>query len=186
MIKMKKILFTMLCLLTLSSAQAQTKAEQLKEIRQLYAKAKDKVAQNGKKAPNKHFQLVLNNKNEDSPFPWKEIVDIYFDEVLEVSGDMPLRGEGAYFMTRKFTHGDIDIYQEWLFDMEDLGKPVFAYQCQQQNDGTKLESRYYWNNYELIEVKSNDRDSDPEGAFMLRYAQEYIQVFNTIANRNWE
>ena len=184
---MKRLLITLLCTLTICAVQAQNKAEQLKDIRQMYAKAKEKISQNGKKAPDKHMEIVLNNEEEGGAPPSKEVVTFYFEEKREwVEPNMTLSGEVVYFMTRRFTCGDIDIYQEWLFDIEDLGKPVFAYQCKQQNDGSKLESRYYWNNYSLIEMKSNDQNADPEGAFMLRYAQEYIEVFNKIANRNWE
>ena len=140
-----------------------------------------------RKNPNKQLELVLNNKDDDGSPAYKEVVNIYFEEILDyVEPNMPLRGEGAYFMTRKFTRGDIDIYQEWLFDLEDLGKPIFAYQCQKQNNGTKLESRYYWSGNQLIEVKTNDPDADREGIENLRYAHEYIEVFNKIANRNWE
>lgn len=183
---MRKLLVTLCCLVVACSVQAQmSKAEQIKDIRQLYAKAKEKIAQNGKTAPDKHLELVLSNKADGAMPPSREVVNFYFEEVREYyEPGMALSGEGVYFMTRKYTCGDIDIYQEWLFDREDLGKPVFAYQCQQQNDGSQLESRYYWGPGGLIEMKSNDRDADAEGFAMLRYAQDFLEVFNKIANRN--
>jgi len=184
---MKRLFLTILlglCMVNLVHAQL-SKAEQLKYIRQLYALAKQKVAQNGKQAPDKHMELVLCNKDDGACPATKEVVNFFFEEVREFyEPGMALSGEGVYFMTRKYTCGDIDIYQEWLFDREDLGKPVFAYQCQQQNDGSQLESRYYWGHGGLIEMKSNDRDADAEGFAMLRYAQEFLEVFNKIANRN--
>lgn len=183
---MKKILILLVCSLVAFTSQAQTKADKLKNIRQLYAQAKDKVAQNGKTAPNKHQQLVLNNQFDEAP-PFKEVVDIYFDEIRQFdNGDVPMSTESPYFMTRRYTCGDIDIYQEWLFDAKEPGKLLFAYECEQQNDGSKLESRYYWDANGLIEVKTNNPDADREGAFMQRYAGEYLSVFETIANRNWE
>ena len=183
---MKKILILLVCSLVAFTTQAQTKADKLKNIRQLYAQAKDKVAQNGKTAPNKHQQLVLNNQFDEAP-PFKEVVDIYFDEIRQFdNGDVPMSTESPYFMTRRYTCGDIDIYQEWLFDAKEPGKLLFAFECEQQNDGSKLESRYYWDANGLIEVKTNNPDADREGAFMQRYAGEYLSVFETIANRNWE
>lgn len=183
---MKKILILLVCSLVAFTSQAQTKADKLKNIRQLYAQAKDKVAQNGKTAPNKHQQLVLNNQFDEAP-PFKEVVDIYFDEIRQFdNGDVPMSTESPYFMTRRYTCGDIDIYQEWLFDAKEPGKLLFAFECEQQNDGSKLESRYYWDANGLIEVKTNNPDADREGAFMQRYAGEYLSVFETIANRNWE
>lgn len=183
---MKKILILLVCSLVAFTSQAQTKADKLKNIRQLYAQAKDKVAQNGKTAPNKHQQLVLNNQFDEAP-PFKEVVDIYFDEIRQFdNGDVPMSTESPYFMTRRYTCGDIDIYQEWLFDAKEPGKLLFAFECEQQNDGSKLESRYYWDANGLIEVKTNNPDADREGAFMQRYAAEYLSVFETIANRNWE
>ena len=183
---MKKILILLVCSLVAFTTQAQTKADKLKNIRQLYAQAKDKVAQNGKTAPNKHQQLVLNNQFDEAP-PFKEVVDIYFDEIRQFdNGDVPMSTESPYFMTRRYTCGDIDIYQEWLFDAKEPGRLLFAFECEQQNDGSKLESRYYWDANGLIEVKTNNPDADREGAFMQRYAGEYLSVFETIANRNWE
>lgn len=183
---MKKILILLVCSLVAFTTQAQTKADKLKNIRQLYALAKDKVAQNGKTAPNKRQQLVLNNQFDEAP-PFKEVVDIYFDEIRQFDNDaLPTSTESPYFMTRRYTCGDIDIYQEWLFDAKEPGKLLFAFECEQQNDGSKLESRYYWDANGLIEVKTNNPDADREGAFMQRYAGEYLSVFETIANRNWE
>jgi len=184
---MKKIIVVFICMLTVWSAQAQqSKAQLLSVIRNDYTIAKKKVAQNRKKVPDKHMQLILNNKREMAMPPFKEVVDIYFEAQPDKEnpdfGDV----EVPYFMTCRYTCGDIDYYREWLFDKDNPENVVFAFESQTQNDGPNLESRYYWNNNTLIEFKANHEDADPEGNHMLRYLSEYMNVFNTIANRNWE
>ncbi len=57
----RTILFTMICLLGLSNAQAQDKSERIKEIRKMYAEAKELIANNGKDGhPAKDMEISYN------------------------------------------------------------------------------------------------------------------------------
>ena len=64
---MKQILISLICLLALGEAQAQTdaKAARIKLIRSAYAQAKDKVAQNGKNGQSPKDMVVVTNDVTD-------------------------------------------------------------------------------------------------------------------------
>ena len=64
---MKQILISLICLLALGEAQAQTdaKAARIKLIRSAYAQAKEKVAQNGKNGQSPKDMVVVTNDVTD-------------------------------------------------------------------------------------------------------------------------
>ena len=183
---MKRILlliltFSLSNLLTLS---AQPKAEQIKRIRQVYAKAKQDVTNDGKNgaAP----LNVRVNRTENDP-----TVDIEENEELQFYFKRPNNGHAiCYLITRQWDADGHTDYREYLFDPA-KGHLLFAFMKAETHAGFKVETRYYYDAHgNCIEQKHKvmDKDTTPDAHSWSnakdesKKADNYISAFNDLLN----
>ena len=183
---MKRILLLILTislsnLLTLS---AQPKAEQIKRIRQVYAKAKQDVTNNGKNgaAP---FDISMSRTETDATAGIEE------NEELKFFYKRPGYAHGmCYLITRKWEADGHTDYREYLFDPV-KGHLLFAFMKAETHAGFKVETRYYYDALgNCIEQKHKVQDkettadahswNDAKGE--SQKADNYISIFNDLLN----
>jgi len=179
--RMKKVLFTIVMLLSAVAVQAQTSPaakKEVAEIRKQYAEAKqemealDKMEREGL-TPNK--TVFSSNYNEEGTGPTKELITYYhrvaYDEEAEISFHRP------FFITRKFNVAAREFYQEFMFDK--TGNLKFFFE--KNPDG---ETRYYYCSDDVYDIVKGTMSMDC--AFANRLSSELINAFNIIRNRNWD
>ena len=183
---MKRIvlLFLTLSLSHLITLSAQPKAEQIKHIRQVYAKAKQDVANNGKNgaAP---FDVCVSRTET------YETSGIEENEELKFFYKRPNYGHAiCYLITRKWEADGHTNYREYLFDPV-KGHLLFAFMKGETHAGFKVETRYYYDALgNCIEQKHKVQDketiadahswSDVKGE--SEKADNYISAFNDLLN----
>ena len=174
--------FSLSNLLTLS---AQPKAEQIKHIRQIYTKAKQDVANNGKNgaAP---FDVRVSRIETDPT------VDIEEDEDLQFFFKR-VNGNGhamCYLITRKWEADGHTDYREFLFDPV-KGHLLFAFMKAETHAGFKVETRYYYDAQgRCIEQKHKVQDKETtadahdwsSAKSEMEKAENYISAFNDLLN----
>lgn len=181
---MRTILISLLCILSLATVQAQDKDTRIKQIRSAYAKAKEKVEQNGKNGRSpKDMQVVVNDVTDEDGeiYDWTEIT-YYFDESEHDYTSV----KRPYFIIEKWTSHQHVLYHEMLLNPED-STLMFSYRRGETDAGFVVESRYYYDQSgKLIEQKHNtpnswsDADSEQEEArrfkdvFRMVNAKEYL------------
>ena len=173
--------FSLSNLLTLS---AQPKAEQIKHIRQIYTKAKQDVANNGKNgaAP---FDVRVSRIETDPT------VDIEEDEELQFFYKRPNYGHAmCYLITRKWEADGHTDYREFLFDPV-KGHLLFAFMKAETHAGFKVETRYYYDAQgRCIEQKHKVQDKETtadahdwsSAKSEMEKAENYISAFNDLLN----
>lgn len=144
---MKQLLFFTIWLLAIGSAHAQSKADQVKRIRQVYAEAKQKQADNGKggKAPFDMHILVNNGEMISEDFELDDITNLYyyFDKMKKDSNTDLLDSVKCYLIIEDWTSHGHTRYREFLFD-PDKGHLIFAYMKGETDGGFIVETRYYY------------------------------------------
>ena len=145
---MKRILFSICCLTLISSvAMGQTKDEQLKRIRGIYAHAKQQVADNGKdgQAPlDMHIHVSNPSEvSEDFVLDDDTSVNYYFTRSKKEADTDFLEEFSCYLITEYWTSHGHDRSREFLLDPED-GHLLFAYMRGETDGGFIVETRYYY------------------------------------------
>ena len=193
---MKKILITLLILLIGSMATlAQTsKAEQLKNIRTAYAKAKEMIANNGKggnPALDMHIAMkMVNEVDENFTIEDDTDVDYYFTKKRQYNSkeEMFYEENACYFIVEKWGANGHTRYREMLFDSS-TGKLIFSFMKSESHAGFVVETRYYFdNNGKLIDekLKTGGKDADPgehlygDAEGDLKTANHYLGIFQEI------
>ena len=153
------------------------KAERLAAIRNIYAQAKQKVADNAKSELPHDMQIVIRDQSWGPPATTE--LHCYFEPVL---GQEEAHGNSCYFISKHFHHNNMgpDHYSEYLFapQSHDL---IFSYTSAKE-EGEKFEWRYYYDeNGKCIEVKTDAEDSD-NGASDRVAVQQYLKLFNMLVN----
>lgn len=178
---MKQILISLICLLALGEAQAQTdaKAARIKLIRSAYAQAKDKVAQNGKNGQSPKDMVVVTNDVTDEEADitdWDETT-YYFEETY----DENMRSvKKPYFIVEKWTSHQHTLYHELLINPDD-GRLMFSYRKGETDAGFVVESRYYYDAQgQLIEEKHNTPNSWSDGNSELEAAGKMMDIFRMV------
>ena len=181
---MRKLQFYIMCLLTVSSLPAfgQTKAEIIKEIRQLYGEAKEKVAQNGKngKSP-KDMRIVLNRvEDEDIPLYDMDQLDFYYEQYPSESG---VATQPPYFIVENWSnHGHLR-YREVLLNPKSH-QVIFCYTRGETDAGFVVESRCYYDAQgQCIEEKTNTPNSWYSPKSEKETAEAYMKIFEMAMNR---
>ena len=140
------------------------KAQRIKQIRALYAQAKDKIAKNEKKDMPNHLGIILHDSGDDMP-PRTTTTSMYFDSA-------------CYFISEHISSMSFDAYSEYLFDPE--GKSLIFSYTRVKEEGEQLEWRYYYDeNGKCIETKSNTEETD-DGQEDKRTAKELQAFFNSL------
>ena len=177
-LNMKKLMIIMALLLSMA-AQAQN--EQLAQIRKQYAEAKKQVAFIDKNPEMLGFghTEVTNNYATAGSGSVKETIHYYYrgktDERTEEFYLFP------FLVTRKYTVGADDHYEEYLYN--ECGDGI-AFFFQKNEYG---ETRYYWNtcadkNFFHEDIRG-DRGLDE--VFAARQAADFKEVFDKLMNRNY-
>ena len=181
---MRKFLLCIVCLLTASCLQSfgQTKAEIIKEIRQLYAEAKKKVDLNGKNGNSpKDMRIVLNRaEDEDIPLYDMEQLDFYFEQYPSEDGVVT---KPPYFIVEDWgNHGHLR-YREVLLNPK-THKVIFCYTRGETDAGFVLESRCYYDaEGRCIEEKTSSPNSWYSPASEKETAETYLKIFDMTMNR---
>jgi len=146
---MEHYLFAVTCLLLMGgmTAQAQSKADQVRRIRQLYASAKQQVENNGKegKAPLDMHIIVSNPELVSEDFELDDETNIYYyfnREKKEADTDF-LETAKCYLIIAGWTSNGNTRYSEFLFDPEQEHL-LFAYMKGETDGGFIVETRYYY------------------------------------------
>ena len=170
---MKKIvMLTVLCLCALSSVQAQN--AQVAKIRQMYADAKEIMANKKKAEVPPDETVVTSNYMAPGAGPIKDVTHYFysgeFDENLGNVFYTP------YFMTRSYNLGAREYYEEFLFDK---GSLVFYFN-KSQND----ETRYYWGSSGFFHEAIKGQKMMDE-VFASRLANDLVEAFHRLMNREY-
>lgn len=150
------------------------KAALLKEIRALYADAKQKIQKDAKSETPMNVRLEVNDQEDPEMPAQKDVVRLWFEHDAEGAAK-------PYFMTTNCQLGDHSVYSEYLLGSKtpDL---LFCFSQQQQNEGPALEWRYYFDRSgRCIEVKGNSPRNGP--GFADRHAAKgYLELFEAAVN----
>lgn len=193
---MKKILFTLLLLAFCSiPAEAQkTKTEQVKYIREAYADAKQRMAENGKNgmAPLDVTISISNGTRIDEDFILDEENELTF-HFYKHRENQDLSYPDAsicYFITENWTSHGHTRYREILFDPHE-GCLLFCYMRGETDAGFVVETRYYYDEKgNLVDQKhkAGGHDADPDihswndGESEKAQAMSYLNVFDLLMN----
>ncbi len=177
--------------------QAQTKDEQLKRIRAIYAQAKQQVADNGKdgQAPLDMHIHVSNGSmvSEDFALDDDTDVDFYFTRSKKEPDTDFLEEFSCYFIKEYWTSHGHDRSREFLLDPED-GHLLFAYMKGETDGGFIVETRYYYDAkgklIHQIHKTGNEgfglNETGPDshtwnsGESEYKQYQEYLDIFNRL------
>lgn len=177
---MRKILICTMCLLTAFCLQTfgQTKAQTLQHIRELYAQAKEKVAQNGKDGKSPKDMTITLNRLEDEEVELYDMLTItyYFDET-QTEG---VTTKQPYFIVENWSnHGHLR-YREVLLNPTSQ-KVIFCYMRGETDGGFVVESRYYYNEQgTCIETKHNTPNSWTTEDSEKENAEFYLEIFGMV------
>ena len=178
---MKKALIVV-CLLAVGMAlHAQTKTDQIKHIRQVYAQAKQKVAkmgQDGKAAHTVHIRQIEMGAPGDEYTPEEDTdIEFYFDRIGGDS-EQGITGKAVcYFMSVNWMADGHTNYREYLFDPVN-GHLLFAFMKAETHAGFKVETRYYYDaKGNCIEQKHKvqDKEATPESHSWNDWKSELAQ-----------
>ena len=126
---------------------AQPKDEQVKRIRQLYAEAKQKIAQNGKngKAPLDLTIVRENGEEVDPDFILDSHTELtfYFDNGKTKADQEFYDQSNCYFINEYWTSHGHESFLEVLVDAK--GYPLFIFSKGITDGGYVQENRYYYN-----------------------------------------
>ena len=182
---MKRIIFILITLhLSLLTSLAQTKGEQVKHIREVYAQAHQMAADNGKNgaAP---LDIWVSRIETDPT------VEIEEDEDLQFYFKRPNNGKAiCYLITRKWEADGHTDYREFLFDPT-KGHLLFAFMKAETHAGFKVETRYYYDAQgRCIEQKHKVQDEETtadahswnDAKSEMERAARYVKIVNALLN----
>ena len=140
------------------------KAQRIKQIRTVYAQAKDKIAKNDKSDMPNGLRITIHDLGDDQP-PRTTDIRMYFDKT-------------CYFISDHSSSMSLDGYAEYLFDPKD-GSLIFSY-TRGREEGQEYEWRYYYDeNGQCIETKTNSEDTD-DGFYDKRAAKDFQAIFSIL------
>ncbi len=144
------------------------KAQRIKDIRSIYAQAKDKIAKNEKAEMPNNILITIHDLGDDMP-PRTTETNMYFDK-------------DCYFISNHISSMSFDSYSEYLFAPQDKSL-IFSY-TKAKEEGNEYEWRYYFDeNGNCIETKSNSEDTD-DGIVDKRTAKDFQAFFKTLLDEN--
>ena len=169
---MKKVSIVMLLFFLVGTLLAQN--VQVAQIRKLYARAKETMAQKKKAELPPDETVVTSNYMAAGAGPIKDVTHYFysgnFDENLGNQYYTP------YFITRKYNVGAREYYEEFLFDK---GSLVFYFN-KSQND----ETRYYWGSGGFFHQDVKGQKMMDE-VFATRLANDLMEAFHRLMNREF-
>lgn len=155
------------------------KAARLKQIRSVYAEAKQKIDKDSKSAIPRHILIDIHDQEDPDMPPQTDVVNIWFEPVQ--NGEETTRR--CYFMSSTTDLGDHHVYSEYLIDTK-TSELMFCFSQQAQNDAPSLEWRYYFEKDKCIEVKGL-ADRNGPGFADRKAARFYLDLFNGLVNQEY-
>ena len=152
------------------------------KIREMYSSAKNAIARIPQKEEDgrpRDDMVISTNYMAAGAGPINDVTHYYFEGDFdeELSFDL----YKPYFVSRKFNVGAMEYYQEYLFD--DNFQLVFFYE--KLNSEPACEVRYYYEKNALVhKIVQGEQTTDE--MFALRLANDLIEVFNKMQNRNYD
>ena len=182
-----RVLFTAFIWLTaLCSAQAQTKAQKLQTIKDAYAFAQDRIANDGKgESQRKCVDITLHDEGGYAGHKLTDVIHIYYYEDHTSAEDGALQvNNKPYFIIREFSYEGHNLRQEFLFEINNSDEMcedplIYAY-SRQRREGNVEEKRYYWNNEKLVQCDLSTPGLLVEDEDMKEAATRYYNVFVNI------
>ena len=165
--EMKKTLWTMLVMLLFGmTLQAQNKEAQLKHIREMYAQAKEQIAQNGKngRAPLDMKILINDGTYISDDLVMNDVTELHFYfNKYRINSDLDYPdASSCYFITEQWGANGHTRYREILFDANE-GVLLFTYMKAETHAGFTVETRYYYDGEgNLIDQKHKVGGHDTE------------------------
>lgn len=164
-----------------TSGQKLTKADRMKMIRERYAEAKRKMAENDKSDLPKDVEIIVHDQHSASMPPEVTEVKMYFDDVVDhVEVDAVSVDSYCYFISEHHHNNRMgfDNYAEYLFAPKSSNL-IFSF-SNVKEEGEQHEWRYYFDeNGRCIETKSDTEDTD-DGAADKETAKRYVKIFETL------
>lgn len=149
------------------------KAAQIKNIRSLYAQAKQKIDKDSKSEMPQNAQIEIHDQEDPDLPPRKDVVRFWFQR-FEDDAQAKL-----YFVSSTCQLGDHHVYSEYLFDPKE-SHLLFCFSQQRQNSGAASQWRYYFDaTGRCIEVKGQDAHYGPGFADKLT-GYHYLELFTAL------
>ena len=183
---MRILLTAFIWLTTLCSAQAQTKAQILQNIKDAYAFAQDRIAKDGKgEDQRKCVDITLHDEGGYAGQKLTDVIHIYYYEDHTSAEDGALQvNNKPYFIMREFSYEGHNLRQEFLFEMnksdEMRDDPLIYAYSRQVREGNVEEKRYYWDDEKLVQCDLNTPGLLVEDEDMKEAATRYYNVFENI------
>ncbi len=153
------------------------KTGRTKQIRGMYAEAKQRVARDATSGLPRNIQIEIHDQEDPGIPPQKDVLKFWFDltSVEETAFN------SCYFMSTTTDLGDHHVYSEYLFDPK-TARLAFCFSQQQQNEGPALEWRYYFDSKGRCVEKKGQGERYGPGFADRKFANSYLNVFNALAN----
>ena len=190
---MRVLLTAFIWLTALCSAQGQTKAQKVHTIKDAYAFAQNRIANDGKgENQRKCVDITLHDEGGYAGSKLTDVIHIYYYEDHTSAEDGALQvNNKPYFILREFSYEGYKLRQEFLFEMNNTDEMredplIYAY-SHQVSEGNVEEKRYYWNNEKLVQCDLSTpgllvEDEDIKKA-ATRYYNVFIDLFWDISGR---
>ena len=183
---MRVLLTVFIWLTALCSAQAQTKAQKLQAIKDAYAFAQERVANNGKgENQRKCVDITLHYEGGYAGSKLTDVIHIYYyeDHTLAEDGALQVNNK-PYFILREFSYEGYNQRQEFLFEMNNSNEiredPLIYAYSHQVREGNVEEKHYYWNNEKLVQCDVSTPGLLVEDEDMQKAAIQYYNMFNNL------
>ena len=183
---MRVLLTALVWLTALCAAQAQTKAQKLQTIKEAYAFAQERMANDGKgDSQRKCVDITLHDERGYAGRNLTDVIHIYYyeDHTSAEDGAMQVNNK-PYFILREFSYEGYTLRQEFLFEMnksdELCDDPLIYAYSRQEREGDVEEKRYYWNNEKLLQCDLSTPGLLVEDEDMMDAATRYYKVFENI------
>ncbi len=183
---MRVLLTAFIWLTVLCSAQAQTKAQKLQTVKDAYAAAQERIANDGKgENQRKCIDITLHDEGGYAGQKLTDVIHIYYYEDHTMAEDGALQvNNKPYFILREFSYKGYSQRQEFLFEMNSSDEMredplIYAYN-REVREGKVEEKRYYWNNEKLVQCELSTPGLLVEDEEMKESATQYYKVFDNI------
>ena len=189
---MKKIVLPLMMLCVAVTILAQDKQAQLKHIREMYAQAKEQIAQNGQggRVPLDMTIRINDGTDFSEDLVMNDVTELhfYFNKYrINSELDYP-DASSCYFITEQWGANGHTRYREILFDSNE-GVLLFSYMKAETHAGYTVETRYYYDGEgNLIDQKHKvgGHDAEPgthswsSGDGDKALAEAYLKIFEDL------
>ena len=182
MIRQFFMIASMVITLTATAQTSPQAKASVAKIREMYADAKKAIESIPLKVEDgrpRDDMVISSNYMAAGAGPINDVTHYYFSG--DFDEELSCEVYKTYFVSRKFNVGALQYYQEFMFD--DDCQLAFFYE--RLDSGPACEVRYYYEKNALVhQVVKGEQTTDDMHA--LRLANDLIEVFNRMQNRNYD